>query len=178
MPGSVIRWGSSQRPVLPEVAICPPSLAKPERTVSSQQARQISREAGTAQVRTGQLHPSPNPHFCPPGSALCAGNSNGPGTLPALAKVNVMEGEGCRTSLHNHSSAVMGARAGMTRSPEDLVADRWRHLGSVRREGCLSWACEGGKEFTGSSNDVLSLSYSQLSETTLICDSLVVFSSS
>lgn len=60
-----------------------------------------------------------------------------------------MEEEGCRTSLRSHSSAVIGARAGLTRSPEDLVADHWRHLGSVRREGCLSWACEGGEEFIG-----------------------------
>lgn len=44
------------------------------------------------------LRPSPNPASCPPGPAPCSGNSSEPDTLPALEKVSVLEGEGCRNS--------------------------------------------------------------------------------
>lgn len=39
-----------------------------------------------------------------------------------------------------------GARAGMTRSPEEVAADRGWHWGSARG-GCLTWACKGAEEF-------------------------------
>lgn len=81
------------------------------------------------------LHHSQNAHFCPPGPAPCAGNSNEPDSPTTLEKVSIQTERDAEAAVCKPPGAVKGARAEMPRSPKEVVADLERHLGSVRREG-------------------------------------------